>query len=157
VVVAALIISAVAVLIACLSAWYTYRAAKANERVATVAEAQRADEIAHREAARAAARAADLRVDAVQHPSGSGFAMRLENHGPSQASNVRLEIVAALGPGDAPGLAEGVEARNLARGDLALVTLAVDYESERGFQCRLSWTDGDGEHEERRDVHLPGW
>jgi hypothetical protein len=38
VVVAALIISAVAVLIACLSAWYTYRAAKANERVATVAE-----------------------------------------------------------------------------------------------------------------------
>ena len=83
--------------------------------------------------------------------------MRLENRGPSQASNVRLEIVAALGPGDAPGLAEGVEALNLRRGDLALVTLAVDYESERGFQCRLSWTDGDGEHEERRDVHLPGW
>ena len=156
-VVAALIVAAVAVVVACLSAWYTYRAAKANERVAIVAEAQRADEVEHREAARAAARVADLRVDAVKHPSGSGLAMRLQNLGPSQASAVRLEIVAALGTGEPPALAENFEARNLRQGDVELVILAVDYDSENGFQCRLSWTDGEGEHQERRDVHLPGW
>ena len=152
--IAALVIAVLSLVVAGIALVYSRRATVANEALAKIERERRADEVRERDAATAAARRADVRLR-VQG-GGSDLELLVENRGRSEATDVTLESIASIGPGDAFELLGSLGPFVIPGGDHHRIPISLDYGTAGGTEYRITWNDADGPHAERQQIRLPG-
>ncbi len=153
--IAALLISALALLVSAFSVRYSRQQSRSNAALARIEADRRAEEVTRATAAEERAKQADVDVRLAPLEANSTEVLIVSNGGPAPASEVTVSFIRALSSGSVDG-ALGEIARHhfdLRPGDSETLRLSPDFESAPRYEVAVRWTDLAGDHERVRVIN----
>lgn len=156
--IAALLISALALIISVLSVRYSRQQSRSSGAIASIEADRRAEEVARATAAEKRAKHADVDIRLAAPEANSRDKLIVSNGGPAPASGVSVSFVRPLSAGGVDGAFQGITQRHfdLQPGDSELLRLSPDYDTAPRYEVAVRWTDLAGVHERVRVINHLG-
>lgn len=153
--IAALLISALALLVSAFSVRYSRQQSRSNAALARIEADRRAEEVARATATQERAKQADVDVRLAALEANSTEVLIVSNGGPAPASEVSVSCIRPLSAGGVDGAFGEIAQRHfdLRPGESEVLRLSPDFDSAPRYEVAVRWTDLAGDHQQVRVIN----